>query len=193
MAVGIAASLFFIGPSYAAQSSQGTAFQGLNWGATEAVIQRSFPEARRKKCVDDYFAELVAIAGQACDSPEVTPYEVAGIPFKLRFDLDLKTRRLMDVTLYYSADNSESSEAARTQFFARYDALVEALDARYGRSSAPLTRDKDGIVILLRSWRTPTSTVGLSMDLVTKKTSHTQLETYQIWYKPLGGKAAEKL
>jgi hypothetical protein len=186
------APLLFISAITSA-ATPGEAFQGVPWGATEAQIRQKFGErVTIKKCESEIERHFHAIANHSCDTPTIRPYEVAGIPFDLNFELDANTKRLDQVVMFHSGSPPDETDELKVgTFWARYHSLKDALTARYGAAPDPLIDEKEGWVYVAQTWTTSSTKVELSLKLYMKPGYST--ESYQVWYKPRMTADAKKL
>jgi len=190
----IVAVLLFLSWSVAlAEDQMQIGFRGLPWGASEGQVRARYgKEMKREKC-GTTLARAKAYIHQACDNPVIDPYEVAGIPFKLSFELSKETRALVEVSLYFSMKVEPHSESpAVVDWRAKNDLLHAALIKRFGDFGTHNVLEKDGLFLLNESWHTSDTKIELQSVLHNEYADDVR-EDFQLTYKPLSGDVESRL
>jgi hypothetical protein len=173
-------------------AAENNGFQGIPWGASEKQIDSRFTKGLKKNDCSEFSRMLNAQLGEVCDYPYIEPYEVVGIPFKLSFLLNAKSRKLQRVGLYYSGDldsiTTFGTSDTEREWINRFGNLERALTDRYGKPERVNTESNSLIIIAIRIWRMDETIIQLKSQLTKKSAASSAREEYSILYSsiPMG-------
>jgi len=165
------------------------AFQGLPWGAEEAQIGARFGARLQPTACDAAQRAAAERRGEACDSPAIARYEVAGVPFVLTLHLDAAERRLQRVTLSHVAEHGRSDEPRWTE---HHRVMRRLLSQRYGGPEFTDLQTEGGLSTAQARWRTGPALIELQSTFQARSGNTPAREHILITYQsPLHGEAAK--
>lgn len=163
--------------------AQPEAFQGLPWGADEAQLLQRFGTALK-------LADCAAPArrparasrtAEACNHPQVVPYEVAGVPFRLNLHVDAATRRLLRVSLTWEGAVPGGADAG---FSEKHRQLRQLLSQRYGGPETTHVANEPEAWNAQARWRRGDTLIELNSVFQPRAGSNAARETVEIVYQP---------
>ena len=163
--------------------AQPEAFQGLPWGADEALMLQRFGTALKK-------ADCAAAARrparvprlpEACNFPQVVPYDVAGIPFRLNLHVDAATRRLLRVSLTWEGAVPGGADAG---FSEKHRLLRQLLSQRYGGPESTHVANEPEAWNAQARWRRGDTLIELNSVFQPRAGNGAARETVEIVYQP---------
>ncbi len=166
------------------------AFQGLPWGAGEAQLLQRFGAMLKP-------AECPATAArrlrprEACNSPMLAPYDVAGVPFRLNLLLDERTRRLVRVALAW--DGVVAASGSDNAFSEKHRLLRQLLTQRYGAPESTHVDSDPAAWNATARWRRGETLIELVSTFVPRASGSSAREQVEIVYLPVTGGDAGKL
>ncbi len=155
------------------------AFQGLPWGASEARIAERFGARLGRGACDAAARQTAARVGEACDSPQIDRYDVAGIPFVLRLHLHAQERHLVRVSLSHVLDGVRGDD---NRWSEQHRVLRRLLSQRYGSAETTDVSNEAGITTAFARWRRGVTVIELH-SLVTRSPGSSGREQVQITYQ----------
>jgi hypothetical protein len=178
----------------AAQPAPPEAFQGLPWGASEQQISERFATAKPADC-NPATRKAAGERREACDSPVVTGYSVAGVPFRLTLHLAADTRVLTRVSLWYSgeAEPPPPQLSQDNRWGERHRLLRNLLVQRYGSSENANVSNEPGSFIASARWRAGWTLIDLNSMFFHRAAGGPAREQYEIVYQPITAGDAGKL
>jgi hypothetical protein len=174
-----------------AQPALPDAFQGLPWGAPESQIRMRFGPAALKlaECTARGAAQRQGTRpGEACNHPVVTPYEVAGIPFRLNLHVDERARQLVRVSLAYGGEPPAESHWAD-----KHRTMRGLLAQRYGNPEFTHVDGGPGPQSATARWRRGDTLIELQSTFLPRTGQQPAREHIEITYQPVHAGDAGKL
>jgi hypothetical protein len=177
-----------------AQPALPEAFQGLAWGANELEIGARFSAAKAADC-NPASRKAAGERREACDSPVVTGYAVAGVPFRLTLHLSADTRLLARVSLSYSgeAEPPPPQLSQDNRWGERHRQLRNLLAQRYGPPENANVSNEPGSFIASARWRAGWTLIDLHSMFFHRAANGPAREQYEIVYQPITAGDAGKL
>jgi hypothetical protein len=165
------------------------AFQGLPWGADEAQIAARFGTRLEPASCDAAARAAAQRLGELCESPTVSRYEVAGVPFVLKLHLDAADRRLVRVSLSHTAEHGRLDEPRWSD---HHRVMRRLLSQRYGGPEFTDLQHDAGASTAVARWRTGPALIDLSSSFQPRSTGTPAREQILITYQsPFHGEASK--
>lgn len=178
-----------------AQPAPHEAFQGLPWGASEDQLSARFETAKAAEC-NPSTRKAASERREACDSPFIAGYTVAGSPLRLTLHVSADTRTLARISLWYSGEAEPpppqlGQDNRRGEF---HRLLRNLLSQRYGSPGNSNVADEPGSFIASARWRAGRTLIDLdSMFFHRAAGGGAAREQYEIVYQPITAGDAGKL
>lgn len=165
------------------------AFQGLPWGADEAQITARFGTRLEPAACDAALRAQASRLGELCESPTVSRYDVAGVPFVLKLHLDTSDRRLVRVSLSHTAEHGRLDEPRWSD---HHRVMRRLLSQRYGGPEFTDLQHDAGASTAVARWRTGPALIDLSSSFQPRSGSTPAREQIVITYQsPFHGEASK--
>lgn len=169
---------------------RGEAFQGLAWGAGEAQMLQRFGAALKPVDCGTPQRRPPPRRGEACDHPMVSPYEVAGVPFRLNLHVDDRLRQLARVSLVWDGVVPAGVDAG---FSEKHRQLRQLLSQRYGAPEATHVANEPDAWNATARWRRGETVIELNSVFRPRSAAGPARETVEIHYQPVTAGDAGRL
>lgn len=166
------------------------AFQGLPWGADEAQLLQRFGAALKPVDCGTPQRRPAARRGEACDHPMLSPYEVAGVPFRLNLHVDERLRQLVRVSMVWDGVVAAGSDSG---FSEKHRQLRQLLSQRYGSPENTHVANEPDAWNATARWRRGDTVIELSSVFQPRNAAGPARETVEIVYLPVTAGDAGKL